>query len=123
MKNFESPISGHLDIFVAKNEEEWEGEMEYWDEVLIHGDPEGLRSLANLLLELADLDQGTVDDLPAGEREHVHLRPNIELSKSSVAVIVGRLDAKGTRAFYGGMWRRSCNLFACRQSIGSSSDA
>jgi len=100
MKKFKSPISGYLDIFVTKNEEEWEGEMEYWDEVLIHGDPEGLRSLANLLLKLADLDQEQVNGLPVGEREHMHLRSNIELSKSSNAVIVGRLDAKGTGAFY-----------------------
>jgi hypothetical protein len=38
--------------------------------------------------------------LPIGAREHYHLRPNIELSKSSVEVIVGRLDGKGTKLFY-----------------------
>jgi hypothetical protein len=43
-----------------------------------------------------------VDDkyLPVGAREHPHLRPNIELSKSSNNVIIGRLDAKGTGEFY-----------------------
>jgi hypothetical protein len=100
MKNFKSPITGHLDIIVSQNEDEFEGSKEYWNEVLIHGDPEGLRSLANLLLKLADLDQDNVAELPIGAREHVHLRPNIELSNSSEAVIVGRLDAKGSGAVY-----------------------
>ena len=38
--------------------------------------------------------------LPIGAREHYQLRPGIELSKSSIEVIVGRLDAKGTGEFY-----------------------
>lgn len=101
MKKFKSSIAGHLDIIVSRNEDESDGEIEYWNEVLIHGDPEGLRSLANLLLKLADLDQESVVDLPVGAREHVHLQPKFDLSNSSEAVIVGRLDAKGTGAFYG----------------------
>lgn len=68
---------------------------------MIHGDPEGLRSLANLLLKLADLDQSAAENLPVGVREHYHLQPNWDLSKSSDQVIVGRLDAKGTGDFYG----------------------
>ncbi|WP_248876237.1 hypothetical protein [Epilithonimonas zeae] len=69
---------------------------------MIHGNPEGLRSFAKLLLEVADLDQEEVDNryLPIGAREHYNLRPEIELSKSSDEVIVGRLDAKGTGDFY-----------------------
>jgi hypothetical protein len=88
-------IEGELDIVVSRNEDEA-------DEVLIHGNPEGLRSLAKLLLEIAELNQEEVDDkyLPVGAREHHHLRPNIELSKSSNNVIIGRLDAKGTGKFY-----------------------
>ena len=100
MKRFKSPIAGHLDIIATQNEDEIDGEKEYWTEVQIHGDPEGLRSLANLLLKLADLDQESITSLPAGAREHVHLRRNIELSASSNSVIAGRLDAKGTGAFY-----------------------
>ncbi len=69
---------------------------------MIHGDPEGLRSLANLLLKIANLDQESVAALPVGAREHVHLRPNFGLSASSFRVIVGRLDAKGTGEFYPG---------------------
>ena len=93
-------IAGHLDIFVADNEDEFEGEIEKWQEVLIHGDPEGLRSFAKLLMKIANLDQENRTDLPTGAREHYHLRPNLELSKSSVTAIVGRIDAKGTGQFY-----------------------
>jgi hypothetical protein len=97
---FKSEITGNLDIIVTQNGDELNGEKEYWNEVLIHGDPEGLRSLANLLLKLADLDEGSVASLPIGARAHEHLRPGFELSNSSETVIVGRLDAKGTGAFY-----------------------
>ena len=85
-------IEGQLDIFISNNK----------DEILMHGDPEGLKSFAKLLLEIAELNQEKVDDkyIPIGEREHYHLRAGIELSKSSIGVIVGRLDAKGTGNFY-----------------------
>jgi hypothetical protein len=94
-------IDGHLDIFISYNDEN-ERKISEWDEVLIHGDPEGLKSLAKLLIEIAELSQEEVEEkyLPAGAREHYHLRPGIELSNSSVHVIVGRLDAKGTKEFY-----------------------
>lgn len=100
MKTYKSDIKGHLDIFVANNEEENDGIIEQWQEVLIHGDPEGLRSFAKLLLKLADVDQESITNYPVGAREHYHLQPNIDISKSSVEVIVGRLDAKGTGKFY-----------------------
>jgi hypothetical protein len=95
-------IEGELDIFVEHNEDEFDGEITKWDEVLIHGNPKGLKSLAKLLIEIADLNQEEVEDkyLPTGAREHYHLTPNIELSKSSNNVIIGRLDAKGTGEFY-----------------------
>jgi hypothetical protein len=95
-------IEGELDIFVSHNEEEFEGVIEKWDEVLIHGNPEGLKSLAKLLLEFAELDQEKVEEkyLPKGAREHTQLTPGLELSKSSVQTIVGRLDAKGTGEYY-----------------------
>ena len=95
-------IKGHLDIFISHNEEDDDGDIYKCDEVLIHGDPEGLKSFAKLLIEIAELNQEKVNDkyLPVDAREHYHLRPNIELAISSVEVIVGRLDAKGTGAFY-----------------------
>ena len=93
-------IKGHLDITITDNEDAFEGEVEKWREVLIHGDPEGLKSLARLLIKIANLNQEDEASIPPGAREHYHLRPNIELSKSSEEVIVGRLDAKGTGVFY-----------------------
>ncbi|WP_426062078.1 Imm32 family immunity protein [Hymenobacter sp. B1770] len=100
MKPYKSEITGHLDLFVADNKELVEGETEQWQSVLIHGDPEGLRSFAQLLLRLADLEQDAFPALPPGARAHISLRPNLDLSNSSVEVVVGRLDAKGTGAFY-----------------------
>ena len=100
MEKYQSEISGHLDIFIAENEDEFEGETIKWQDILIHGDPEGLKSFARLLTRIADLNQDDIKDLPVGAREHIHLRPNIDLSKSSVEVIVGRIDAKGTSVFY-----------------------
>lgn len=94
-------ITGHLDIFVADKEYEFEGKIEKWQEVLIHGDPEGLRTFAELLMKIANLDQENETWLPIGAREHYELQPNLELSKSSVQTIVGRIDAKGTGSFYG----------------------
>ena len=99
-KKIKSDIRGQLDIFVTHNEDEIGGEISKWEEILIHGDPEGLRSFANILIKLAELDQETKADLPTGAREHIHLRPKIELSNSSDQVIIGRLDAKGTGEFY-----------------------
>jgi len=95
-------LTGNLDIFVARYEETVDGGMERWDEILIHGDPEGLRSLAALLIRIADLDQEKVDvrDLPPGAREHYQLQPGIHLAQSSDPVIIGRLDARGTGAYY-----------------------
>ncbi len=100
MKKYKSPIEGHLDIIVADYEEEYNGITERWNEVMIHGDPEGLRSLAKLLLKLADFDQENSKALPVDAREHEHLRPKFDLSMSSAAVVIGRLDAKGTGEFY-----------------------
>jgi bisphosphoglycerate-dependent phosphoglycerate mutase len=89
-------ITGHLDIFVVDCEDEFEGEISKCQEVMIHGDPDGLRSLGKLLIKIANLDQEKRSDIPIGAKEHYHLRPNFELSNSSVQTIVGRIDAKGT---------------------------
>lgn len=100
MKKYRFKINGHLDIFVHNQEDEFDGQVEKWQDVLIHGDPEGLRSFAKLLTKIADINQDDIADLPIGAREHVHLEPNLDISKSSVQVIVGRIDAKGTGDFY-----------------------
>ncbi|KQT22014.1 hypothetical protein ASG31_01330 [Chryseobacterium sp. Leaf404] len=95
-------IGGHLDIFLSHRQDEIDSKIIKSDEILIHGNPEGLKSLAKLLIQIADLNQEKTDakSLPLGAREHLHLIPNIELSKSSIEVIIGRLDAKGTGDFY-----------------------
>lgn len=97
-------IQGNLDIKVVENEDEFDGAKTTWKEIQIHGDPEGLKSFAKLILEMAELNQEEVETkyLPTGAREHYHLRPGLELSKSSFQTIVGRLDAKGTKEFYSG---------------------
>lgn len=100
MSEWKSPITGNLDIFIVENEESFDGETTKWQDVLIHGDPEGLRSLAAVLIKLANTNQADIAGLPDGAREHVHLIPKLDLSNSSENVIVGRLDAKGTGDFY-----------------------
>jgi len=100
MKKYKPGLTGNLDIFIVQNENEFEGEIIKWPDILIHGDPKGLKSLAALLIKLADINQNDIIDLPIGAREHLHLRPKFDLSDSSEEVIIGRLDAKGTGAFY-----------------------
>jgi hypothetical protein len=70
--------------------------------LVVAGDPAGLRSLAQLLVWLADLDQEGVAHLPEGERAHVHLYPGSQTSGNSVGLELCRLDAKGTGMFPGG---------------------
>ncbi len=94
-RTYGGEIKGHLDINISDIEDE----VEKWQEVMIHGDPEGLRSFAKLLLRIANLDQEKRTDIPVGAKEHYHLRPYFETSKNSVQAIVGRLDAKGTDDF------------------------
>jgi hypothetical protein len=57
MKKYKSAIKGNLDIFIAENEDEDNGEILKWQHILIHGDPEGLRSSATLLIKIAATDQ------------------------------------------------------------------
>ena len=97
---YQSDINGHLDIKIIEDSDEFDGKIETWQDILIHGDPGGLRSLARLLMKIADTNQEKRTDLPIGAREHIHLSPESDLSKNSNHVIVGRLDAKGTGEFY-----------------------
>lgn len=66
--------------------------------ISIIGNPKGLKTLAKLLVDLADLDQEASDD-PEGTREHVHIHPNSVLGNNSCEVEICRADAKGTGAF------------------------
>lgn len=72
--------------------------------IFIGGDPAGLRSLAQLLVWLADVDQESLASMPDGEHCHVHLCArdadegfhSHSLTASSEETEVCRLDAKGT---------------------------
>ena len=98
-KRYLHDIPGDLDIFSAACTDVIDGERQDWREIFIHGNPEGLRGLAALLLELADTDQRTMP-APDGAREHYQLTPGRQLAASSDTVIIGRLDAKGTGAYF-----------------------
>jgi hypothetical protein len=66
MTNLKLPENkGKLDIFLKNDEDDV-------PEVMIIGDPDGLRYLSGVLKALADYDLDS-RDLPKGDREHVHL--------------------------------------------------
>jgi hypothetical protein len=79
---------GKLDIFLKNDEDDA-------PEIMIIGNPDGLRYLSELLKSLADYDQDR-RNLPKGEREHIHLHANYQLGRHSCEVEVCRADAKGT---------------------------
>ena len=62
----------------------------------IYGDPDGLQSLAQILLGLAALDQQRVplSNLPVGEGFHLHLLAARGLLAESHPLDLGRLDAR-----------------------------
>lgn len=90
------PIEGNVEITKGRKN------------VRVAGDPEGLRSLARLLLWIADEDQESIHSQPVGERFHLHLYPKRpefgvgfgSLTEASVEAELCRLDAKGT----GDLW-------------------
>lgn len=96
MTKYKSEIKGNLDIYSYEDGDDDETCIK----ILIHGDSEGLISLAELLMRIAKTNQDELQDLPMGARKHIHLDPKFDLSSSSQSVIIGRLDAKGTGEFY-----------------------
>ena len=95
-----SVIKGNLDIHFDSENETVDGVEKPVYEILIHGDPEGLKSFANLLLEIANANQELIDTLPTNARIHNTLNPSIDLSSNSITTTIGRLDAKGTGKYY-----------------------
>jgi hypothetical protein len=81
-----------------------------WQEILIHGDPKGLKSFAKLLIKIAETEQDQLPDPLIEAREHMHLQPKYDLSNSSGEVIIGRLDAKGTGDFYNRYFLRQIEI-------------
>ena len=92
MESKQSVIEGHLDIYALQGSS--------GNELFINGDPLGLRSLSNILIRMANIIEEEDNELLIGDREHFTLRPNIDLSKSSDPLTVGRLEAKLTGNFY-----------------------
>ena len=80
-------IEGHIEISHDDNG------------IFIGGDPQGLRSLAELIKFLADVNQEEISYMPDGERNHIHLQSGFPLSKNSTDTEICRLDAKGTGEF------------------------
>ena len=63
--------------------------------IYLEGDRGGLLSLARLALQLAEVDQTKLISLPStGASEHIHLKPDIDLSQTSNELVLGRLDNK-----------------------------
>lgn len=64
--------------------------------VTLYGDPDGLRSLAKLLNNLATLNQQSVPirNLPIGEGFHLHLLKSRGLASGSLDLDLGRSDKR-----------------------------
>ena len=66
--------------------------------VSIYGDSEGLRSLAQVLMFVADLDQMTLKNgQPVEDSFHCHIAPGRHLLLPSLPVIIGRVDTAAGR--------------------------
>ena len=63
-------------------------------EVIIDGDPEGLKFLAKVCMAPADVDQKKYKNFSRFEREHLHLDPGIYLGENSARLILGRAEDK-----------------------------
>lgn len=94
MNSNEPNIRGNLEISIVPDPHDV-----FPQSVFIGGAPEGLRSLAEMLLWLAELDQDVALEVSNEIREHIHLTPNVVLSRNSVPAEVCRLDAKETGEF------------------------
>jgi len=66
--------------------------------IVIIGDSEGLSNFAEILKQLADMDQNSMD-IPTGARAHIQLVPEAHLAAHSSTVEICRADAKGTNEF------------------------
>ena len=60
-------------------------------EVVLLGDPQGLRSLARVLEALADIDQTKIN-MPSTAKTHLHLDPGIQMDPGSSRLILSRAD-------------------------------
>lgn len=90
MKNMKVPaLTGYQIAFSLEDDH---GERE----VFLYGDPEGLRSLANLLLFVAKVDQ-TKEPFPPDDTFHLHVTLPAKYKSHAARVTVGRVDDKKGR--------------------------
>ena len=84
-------IAGDLRIAMYEGEDDDKRPI-----VTLYGDPDGLRSLAAILNDLASLDQQSVpnSNLPVGEGFHLHLIQSRGLADGSLKLDLGRSDPK-----------------------------
>ena len=80
-------LAGHVEISYDK------------EKIVIAGDPEGLNSLADMLHWLAAIDQESIEGMPDGYREHIHLDSGTHISYGSEETEICRLDGKGNGSF------------------------
>ena len=87
-------LEGEIYIVAGKDEEEEIGQ------VILSGDPAGLRSLGNILIAVADLNQSSIEGLPEDGSEHIHLYAGKHIGNGDLAthhLIISRLDMKNGR--------------------------
>lgn len=67
-------------------------------EVCIYGDPEGLRSLGEALIAIANLDQTTLDEreCPSSDSFHQHYKTATISPSNPPLLTVGRVDEKAS---------------------------
>ena len=67
------------------------------NEIRIYGDPEGLRSLGQALISIADLDQSVLDDRECPPDDSFHQHYSVTQADSSPGrLTVGRVDEKAS---------------------------
>jgi len=101
-------IQGELDIFVSHSQEGNHYQSVTGNEILIHGNPEGLRSLAKLLLEIAELNQEAVEDkfLPVGARELIIYERELNYQKAQTKLLLADLRPKEQVLFTTGLYQK-----------------
>jgi hypothetical protein len=93
------PLNGQIYVVAVKDHSEDIGE------VIIAGDPSGLKSLGMVLIAMSEIDQSQIDSLPDDESEHIHLNPGRHIGIGKLAthrLIISRLDTKsgGLKDYY-----------------------
>jgi hypothetical protein len=81
-------------------------------EVYIYGDAQGLRSLAKLLIAVADLDQPSLPDtsLPKGDSFHTHVELGWRVKAGCRPLRIGRVEDKETGKLRACFPQPTCDL-------------